>query len=157
MNQRATAAARDKQCVIERKFEEWVFGEPQRVIERKFEEWVFGEPQRRERLGWKYNQIYNNTRIRKYDGSYLTFPGMTPEIILDPHQKDAVARILQSGNTLLAHCVGAGKTYTMITAANLQVYVTNQLHRISLLLSRLPTAIWKTGRKSIRSCFTRHM
>ena len=101
MNQRATAAARDKQ----------------RVIERKFDEWVFGEPQRRERLVWKYNQIYNNTRIRKFDGSYLTFPGMTPEITLNPHQRNAVARILQSGNTLLAHCVGAGKTYTMITAA----------------------------------------
>lgn len=101
MNPRATAAAREKQ----------------RIIERKFEEWVFSDPQRRKRLVWKYNQIYNNTRIRKYDGSYLTFPGMTPEITLNPHQKNAVARILQSGNTLLAHCVGAGKTYTMIAAA----------------------------------------
>jgi N12 class adenine-specific DNA methylase/adenine-specific DNA methylase len=101
MNPLETAAAREKQ----------------RVIEHKFEEWVFGDPQRRKRLVWKYNQTYNNTRIRKFDGSYLTFPGMTPEIILDTHQKNAAARILQTGNTLIAHCVGAGKTYTMIAAA----------------------------------------
>lgn|GEM_PF-794095 len=101
INSQETAAAREKQ----------------RVIERKFEEWVFSDPKRRERLVWKYNQTYNNTRIRKFDGSYLTCPGMTPEITLKPHQKNAVARILQSGNTLLAHCVGAGKTYTMIAAA----------------------------------------
>ena len=101
MNPRATAAAREKQ----------------RIIERKFEEWVFKEPQRRKRLVWKYNQIYNNTRIRKYDGSYLTFPGMNPEITLQAHQKNAVARILQSGNALIPHKVGWGKTYTNIAAA----------------------------------------
>jgi len=101
MNPRATAAAREKQ----------------RIIERKFEEWVFQEPQRRKRLVWKYNQIYNNTRIRKYDGSYLTFPGMNPEITLQAHQKNAVARILQSGNSLIPHKVGWGKTFTNIAAA----------------------------------------
>ncbi len=91
--------------------------EKQRIINRRFEDWAFRDPQRRERLVWKYNITYNNIRLRQYDGSYLTFPGMTPEISLQAHQRNAVARILSSGNTLLAHCVGAGKTYTMITAA----------------------------------------
>lgn len=91
--------------------------EKQKVIENKFENWVFKDPERRERLVRKYNDVYNNIRLRQYDGSYLTFPGMNPEITLLPHQKNAIARILSSGNTLLAHCVGAGKTYEMIGAA----------------------------------------
>ena len=101
VNPKETAAAREKQ----------------KALERKFEDWVFRDPGRRERLTRKYNDIYNNIRLRQYDGSYLTFPGMTPEITLRPHQRNAVARILNSGNALLAHCVGAGKTYTMVTAA----------------------------------------
>ena len=98
VNPKETAAAREKQ----------------KALERKFEDWVFRDPGRRERLTRKYNDIYNNIRLRQYDGSYLTFPGMTPEITLRPHQRNAVARILNSGNALLAHCVGAGKTYTIL-------------------------------------------
>lgn len=101
VNPKETAAAREKQ----------------KALERQFEDWIFRDPERRERLTRKYNDIYNNIRLRQYDGSYLTFPGMTPEITLRPHQRNAVARILNSGNSLLAHCVGAGKTYTMVTAA----------------------------------------
>lgn len=101
VNPKETAAAREKQ----------------KALERNFNDWVFRDPERRERLTRKYNDIYNNIRLRQYDGSYLTFPGMTPEIALRPHQRNAVARILNSGNALLAHCVGAGKTYTMVTAA----------------------------------------
>lgn len=101
VNPKETAAAREKQ----------------KALERKFEDWVFKDPARRERLTRKYNDIYNNIRLRQFDGSYLTFPGMTPEISLREHQRNAVARILNSGNALLAHCVGAGKTYTMIAAA----------------------------------------
>lgn len=63
-----------------------------------------------------YNQTFNNTRLREYDGSSLTFPGMNPEIELRTHQKNAVARILFGGNTLLAHCVGAGKSFEMMAA-----------------------------------------
>jgi len=63
-----------------------------------------------------YNETFNNIRLRSYDGSHLVFPGMNPEIKLRDHQKDAVARILLGGNTLLAHCVGAGKTFTMMAA-----------------------------------------
>lgn len=100
VNPTETAAAREKQ----------------KAIENKFQSWVFNDPERRQRLVRKYNDIYNNIRLRQYDGSHLTFPGMNPEITLQPHQKNAVARILSNGNTLLAHCVGAGKTYEMIAA-----------------------------------------
>ncbi len=90
--------------------------EKQKVIENKFGDWLFKDPERRERLVRKYNDVYNNIRLRQYDGSHLTFPGMNPEITMQPHQSNAVSRILSSGNTLLAHCVGAGKTYEMIAA-----------------------------------------
>mgnify|MGYP000214139751 CR=1 FL=1 len=63
-----------------------------------------------------YNETFNNIRLREYDGSHLQFPGMNPEIELKPHQKNAVARILMGGNTLLAHCVGAGKSFEMMAA-----------------------------------------
>ena len=91
--------------------------EKQKVIEHKFENWIFSDPERRARLVRKYNGVYNNIRLRQYDGSHLTFPGMNPGIKMQTHQSNAVARILSSGNTLLAHCVGAGKTYEMIAAA----------------------------------------
>ena len=64
-----------------------------------------------------YNETFNNIRLREYDGSHLQFPGMNPAIELKPHQKNAVARILLGGNTLLAHCVGAGKSFEMMAAA----------------------------------------
>ena len=65
----------------------------------------------------KYNQLFNSTRPREYDGAHLKFPGMTPDIELKPHQKNAVAHVLYGDNTLLAHCVGAGKTFEMTAAA----------------------------------------
>ena len=82
-----------------------------------FREWIFQDPDRRERLCRKYNEIFNSHVAREYSGEHLTFPGMNPEIALRPHQKNAVARILYGGNTLLAHVVGAGKTFTMAAAA----------------------------------------
>ena len=89
----------------------------QEMICRKFDEWVWADPGRRERLCRIYNDKFNSTRPRVYDGSHLTFPGMNPEIVLRKHQIDAIARIIYGGNTLLAHEVGAGKTYEMVAAA----------------------------------------
>ncbi|MDR2771013.1 MAG: hypothetical protein LBB57_03130, partial [Clostridiales Family XIII bacterium] len=89
----------------------------QEVIRSKFEEWIWADPERRERLCRLYNDKFNSIRPRVYDGSHLTFPGMNPEITLRKHQTDAIAHILYGGNTLLAHEVGAGKTYEMVAAA----------------------------------------
>lgn len=100
VNQKETMIAREKQD----------------RIKSEFKEWLFGDLDRREYYVKYYNEHYNNIRLREYDGSHLTFSGMTNNIELRAHQKNAVARILYSGkNTLLAHCVGAGKTYEMIT------------------------------------------
>ena len=90
--------------------------EKQNLIKEKFKEWIFAEPERRKKYVDYYNQTFNNTRLREYDGSAFMFPGMNPEIELRPHQKNAVARILLGGNTLLAHCVGAGKSFEMMAA-----------------------------------------
>lgn len=89
----------------------------QDLIKEEFRSWVFKDPERRRDLCDKYNRIFNSTRPREYYGSHLTFPGMNPEISLRQHQKNAVARILYGGNTLLAHVVGAGKTFEMAAAA----------------------------------------
>ena len=89
----------------------------QESIREAFKNWVFDEPERREVLVKKYNETFNSIRPREYDGSHLTFPGMSPEITLRPHQKNAVAHQLYGNNTLLAHCVGAGKTFEMTAAA----------------------------------------
>lgn len=89
----------------------------QEAIREAFKDWIFAEPERREVLVRKYNEIYNSIRPREYDGSHLNFPGMSPEITLRPHQKNAVAHQLYGNNTLLAHCVGAGKTWEMTAAA----------------------------------------
>lgn len=89
----------------------------QKQIEAAFRDWIFKDPDRRRRLAAYYNEHYNNLRPREYDGSFLTFPGMNPEITLRPHQRNAVARILFGGNTLVAHAVGAGKTIVMGAAA----------------------------------------
>ena len=97
VNQEETLAAREKQ----------------KLIKEKFKSWVFSEPERTERLVRLYNDTYNNLRPRLFDGSHLDFPGMTRDITLNPHQKDAIWRGMSSGNTLLAHAVGAGKTFTM--------------------------------------------
>ena len=89
----------------------------QEAIREAFKDWVFADPERRETLVKKYNELFNSTRPREYDGSHLVFPGMSPEITLRPHQKNAVAHELYGDNTLLAHCVGAGKTWEMAAAA----------------------------------------
>ncbi len=89
----------------------------QEQIKQGFQDWVWADPARRERLCKLYNEKFNSTRPREYDGSHITFNGMNPEIELREHQKNAVAHILYGGNTLLAHCVGAGKTFEMTAAA----------------------------------------
>ena len=89
----------------------------QEAIREAFKDWVFRDPERRQTLCAKYNELFNSTRPREYDGSHLKFPGMTPDITLRPHQLSAVAHQLYGDNTLLAHCVGAGKTFEMIAAA----------------------------------------
>lgn len=89
----------------------------QEAIREAFKDWVFRSPERRQDLCAKYNELFNSIRPREYDGSHLKFPGMTPDITLRPHQLNAVAHQLYGKNTLLAHCVGAGKTFEMIAAA----------------------------------------
>lgn len=87
------------------------------LIKEEFKDWLFSDLSRREKYVRIYNDRFNNIRLREYDGSYLTFPGMNPNIQLRPHQKNAVARIIRGGNTLLAHRVGAGKSFEMAAAA----------------------------------------
>ena len=89
----------------------------QDALRQAFKDWIYGDPDRRARLVDYYNEHFNHTRPRTFNGDYLTFPGMNPNIEMRKHQRDAVARILYGGNTLLAHCVGAGKTWTMAAAA----------------------------------------
>ena len=89
----------------------------QDLIKEKFKEWIFADKDRRDDIVNTYNRLFNTTRNREYDGKYLNFVGMNPEIELRPHQLNAVARCLYGGNTLLAHEVGAGKTFEMIAAA----------------------------------------
>ena len=101
LDDKATAAARQKQ----------------RAIKEAFKEWVFKDPERREFLVERYNVLFNSTKPREYDGSHLSFPGMNPDITLKPHQKNAIAHALYGGNTLFAHEVGAGKTFEMIATA----------------------------------------
>lgn len=90
--------------------------EKQNQLKEAFREWIFAEPERRNKYVRYYNETFNNVRLREYDGSHLQFPGMNPDIKLKQHQKNAVARILMGGNTLLAHCVGAGKSFEMMAA-----------------------------------------
>lgn len=89
----------------------------QTAVKEVFQDWIFKDPERRNALTDKYNRLFNCNRARKFDGSFLTFPGMNDEITLRQHQKDAVARILFGGNTLLAHEVGSGKTFEMAAGA----------------------------------------
>src|SRR5581483_9919155 len=100
VNQEATMAAREKQ----------------KLIKERFRVWVFSDPDRTERLVRTYNDTYNNLRPRLFDGAHLDFPGMSRAIRPDPHQKNAVWRLMSASDTLLAHVVGAGKTYTMAAA-----------------------------------------
>lgn len=89
----------------------------QELIKQGFQDWVWSDPERRERLCKLYNERFNSIRPREYDGSHIVFSGMNPEITLREHQRNAVAHILYGGNTLLAHAVGAGKTFEMVAAA----------------------------------------
>ncbi|WP_443720567.1 LPD11 domain-containing protein [Ruminococcus sp.] len=89
----------------------------QELIKQGFQDWIWADPARREKLTKMYNEKFNSIRPREYDGSHITFNGMNPEIDLREHQKNAVAHILYGGNTLLAHAVGAGKTFEMVAAA----------------------------------------
>lgn len=99
-DQEATLAAREKQ----------------KAIKESFQQWLFADPVRADELVTRYNQQFNSTRLRQYDGSHLTFPGINPDIELRPHQKDAIWRVMNGHNTLLAHAVGAGKTFEMIAS-----------------------------------------
>ena len=101
LNEKETAMAQQKQD----------------AMKEAFSDWIFKDPERRRDLCAVYNKLFNSNRPREYDGSHINFIGMNPEIKLEPHQRNAVARILYGGNTLLAHVVGAGKTYEMIAAA----------------------------------------
>lgn len=101
VNVPATEAARDKQ----------------EKIKERFKEWIWRDDERRDRLARTYNNEFNNTRLRVFNGDHLTLPGASPAVALHPHQRAAVWRILQTPNCLLAHVVGAGKTYTMVAAA----------------------------------------
>ncbi|MBQ9361105.1 MAG: DEAD/DEAH box helicase family protein [Lachnospiraceae bacterium] len=99
------------------KKETTIASQRQEALREAFRGWVFKDMDRREKLVGKYNELFNSTRPREYDGSHLKFPGMSPDIDLKPHQLNAVAHILYGDNTLLAHCVGAGKTFEMAAAA----------------------------------------
>lgn len=106
----------DDKRVLNKK-ETMIAGQKQESIREAFHDWIFRDPQRRQELVTTYNERFNAIRPREYDGSHLKFPGMTPDIQLKPYQKNAVAHVLYGNNTLLAHCVGAGKTFEMVAAA----------------------------------------
>lgn len=89
----------------------------QQAIKDAFRDWVWKDPQRREALTRRYNELFNSTRPREYDGQHIHFVGMNPDIRLREHQRNAIAHVLYGGNTLLAHEVGAGKTFEMAAAA----------------------------------------
>ena len=91
--------------------------EKQKQLRQAFQDWIWKDPERRESLTKLYNERFNSDRLREYDGSHLIFAGMNPEITLRPHQLNAIARIIYGGNSLLAHVVGAGKTFEMVAAA----------------------------------------
>ena len=105
-----------KKAVLNKK-ETAIAQSKQEMIKQEFQDWIWSEPERRERLCKSYNEKFNSVRPREYDGSHIIFNGMNPEIELREHQKNAVAHILYGGNTLLAHAVGAGKTFEMVAAA----------------------------------------
>ena len=105
-----------KKAVLNKK-ETAIAQSKQEMIKQEFQDWIWSDPERRERLCKSYNEKFNSVRPREYDGSHIIFNGMNPEIELREHQKNAIAHILYGGNTLLAHAVGAGKTFEMVAAA----------------------------------------
>ncbi|HEM4385350.1 TPA: DEAD/DEAH box helicase family protein [Streptococcus suis] len=106
----------DKRQVLNKK-ETMLAGEKQELLKEAFKDWIFKDQRRRHRLEKLYNEKFNSIRNREYDGQYLSLEGMTADISLRPHQKNAIARTLYGGNTLLAHVVGAGKTFEMVASA----------------------------------------
>jgi N12 class adenine-specific DNA methylase len=106
---------KDKQVL--NKTETILVREKQNKLQTEFKNWIFDDPERRNDLARKYNDLFNNTKLASYDGSYLTFPEMNPCIELKDYQKDAVERIIVNGNTMLHHVVGAGKTFEMVASA----------------------------------------
>ncbi|MFA1735207.1 helicase-related protein [Fusobacterium animalis] len=107
----------DKKVAVLNKKETMLAAQKQDLLKEEFKNWIFKEPQRRNDLVKIYNERFNAIRLREYDGSNLTFDGINPEIQLRPHQLNAIARTLYGGNTLLAHVVGAGKTFEMVASA----------------------------------------
>lgn len=105
-----------KTAVLNKK-ETMLAGQKQELLKEEFKNWIFNDSERRNRLVRIYNEKFNSIRNREFDGSNLTFDGMSTDITLRPHQKDAIARVLYGGNTLLAHVVGAGKTFEMVASA----------------------------------------
>ena len=110
-------AADGKQKRVLNKKETTLAQQKQQAIKDAFQDWVWRDPRRREALVTRYNEIFNSTRPREYDGTHIRFGGMNPEIKLREHQQNAIAHVLYGGNTLLAHEVGAGKTYEMAASA----------------------------------------
>ncbi|MHB9335495.1 hypothetical protein ACWYBU_05935, partial [Fusobacterium polymorphum] len=108
-NGKATATLNKKETMLAT--------QKQDLLKEEFKNWVFKEPNRREKLVKIYNEKFNSVRLREFDGSNLTLDGINPEIKLRPHQLNAIARTLYGGNTLLAHVVGAGKTFEMVASA----------------------------------------
>ncbi|MEG1396608.1 MAG: SNF2-related protein, partial [Oscillospiraceae bacterium] len=105
-----------RQAILNKK-ETAIAQSKQELLKAQFTDWIWKDPQRREVLCKEYNILFNSNRPREYDGSHITFSGMSPEIALRPHQVNAIAHVLYGGNTLLAHCVGAGKTFEMVASA----------------------------------------
>ena len=106
-----------KKTAVLNKKETAIAQSKQELIKQAFADWIWQDPERREKLTRLYNEKFNSTRPREYDGSHMSFVGINPEITLRPHQVNAIAHILYGGNTLLAHVVGAGKTFEMVAAA----------------------------------------
>ena len=103
--------AEGKKIAILNKKETMLAQQKQEILKQEFKDWIFKDPIRRKELTDIYNEKFNSIRLREFDGSNLTFDGMNPEIKLRQHQLNAIARTLYGGNTLLAHVVGAGKTF----------------------------------------------
>lgn len=112
-----TVLEEGKEKRVLNKKETTLASQKQEAIREAFKDWIFAAPERRADLVETYNKLFNSIRPREYEGAHLTFPGMSPEVTLRPHQKNAVAHQLYGDNTLLAHCVGAGKTWEMAAAA----------------------------------------
>ena len=115
----------------------------QEQIKSAFKDWIWQDPERRQALVKLYNEKFNSTRPREFDGSHLTFPGMSPEVNLRPHQVNAIARIMYGGNTLLAHVVGAGKTFTM-TGAAMEMKRIGLCHKPLIVVPNHLTEQWAT-------------